>query len=158
MQQHILSKCSKIKQKYCQHQTYHQTHTTYKFTYVAWTHVAIRHKLLEVLYNFTCGHNNTLNYKMHTPMQRRNTHVTTFLTTKCKHLYRKETYSTIYSHFFNSGSRSSSELSIPTILMGIFLLGLLGCISSSIFHLFFNFVTICCRNAGNRVDLRRRPT
>ena len=82
MQQHIFSKYNKIKWEYCQHQTYYQTHTThYTFTYFAWTHVAIKHKLLEVLYNFTCGHNKTLNYKMHTTMQRRDTHVATFLAT-----------------------------------------------------------------------------
>ena len=150
---------AKLSSKIQQHQTYHQTHTTrYTFIFIAWTLVAIKHKLLEVLYNFTCGYNNTLNYKMHTTIQKRNTYVATFLTTKCKHLYRKQTYSTIYSQFFNSGSRSSSELSIPTTLMGTFLPGLLGCISSSIFRWFFNFATICCRNAANRVDLRRRPT
>ena len=59
--------------------------------------LTIKHKILEVVYQFTCGYSNTPNYKVHTTIQKRNTHVATLLTTKCKHLYGKETYSTICS-------------------------------------------------------------
>ena len=59
--------------------------------------LTIKHKVLEVVYQLTCGYSNTLNYKVHTATQKRNTHVATFLSTKCKHLYGKETYSTICS-------------------------------------------------------------
>ena len=82
--------------------------------------------------------------------------IAAILTTKCTQLYVKEIFSNHVVNSFNSGSRSSSELSIPTTLMGIFLLGVLGCISSSIFRLLFNFPLICCRNAAIHVDLRRK--
>ena len=75
MQQHILPRHSKIKQEYCQHQTYHQTHTTnYAFTYVAWTTVV----LLQSSTNYQKYYIISLVV------------VTTLLTTKCTLLYKKK--------------------------------------------------------------------